>query len=95
LKFIDVKGDEIPLTEEVTEPLETEPNEVVSVISSDEGTGFIFDPEVHTLDNPEKGVYQIMKAGEPVLQISRKEWKRLEGKEKPETVNPERVISKE
>ena len=53
------------------------------------------DSSGHLRANGSKGEYWIMKAGEPVLRISRKEWKRLEGKEAPDTVNPDRVISEE
>lgn len=103
--YIEVKGGDISLTEEPeveeseveesseeeTEEEETEEEET----DDDEGQDFIFDPEVHTLDHPETGQWLILKAGEVVLRVERKEWKRLEKKTKPTRVNMDRVVTED
>jgi hypothetical protein len=94
-RFIDVKGEEIPMVEVSPEPVVEEVEETEEVGESETvDEGFIFDPEVHTLDRPDDQ-WWIMKAGEKVLRVNRKEWKRLESKTKPNKVREDRIISED
>jgi hypothetical protein len=53
---------------------------------------FIFDPEIHTIDNPERGIWLIMKGDQTMLRVSRREAKRLEKRSNPDPVREDQIV---
>lgn len=59
---------------------------------SEEEEGFVFDPEIHKVENPNRGEWVITRGGKTVLTVTRKEARRLSKKVKPTAVRPEETV---
>lgn len=62
----------------------------------DEDEELIFDPELHSIDNPSRGIWSIVdEDGDLVVFITPHEAKRLRKRSKPTTVKPECILEDE
>ena len=77
-------GSEVPDLQPANDPKDTSP-----VIPQD--SGFIYDPEIHEIDNPDRGIWLMMRDGETVCRVSAKEGKRLRGLANPSEVKLEEI----
>ena len=83
-RYIEPKGEEIPADFKET-PVEAE------TTSAD----FVFDPDVHTLSNPERGEWYIMKGSKALLRVTLKEARRLEKRVNSTEVRSEEIVQSE
>jgi hypothetical protein len=70
---------------------------VASVEETEEATSeaFVFDPDVHTIDNPERGEWYIKKGSKVLLRVTLKEARRLEKRVTSSEVRPEEIVTEE
>jgi len=84
-RYVEPKGQAIPADYEET-PV---------TAKTEEPEAFVFDPDVHTIDNPERGEWYIMRGKKALLQITLKEARRLEKRVTADEVRIEEIVPDE